>query len=109
MSRLPLVKTSAPWIVAGALWLWVFFHLQVEWSLNPQYNYGWAVPFLALLIFWFRWRCRPEPYARSQDQAICRWTACAVLLLLLPIRVIEEANPDWRLLSWILALCVVGF
>jgi exosortase/archaeosortase family protein len=32
-----------------------------------------------------------------------------VLLLLLPIRVIEEANPDWRLLSWVLALCVIDF
>jgi exosortase/archaeosortase family protein len=30
-----------------------------------------------------------------------------VLLLLLPIRVIEEANPDWRLLGWILAFCAV--
>jgi exosortase len=33
----------------------------------------------------------------------------AILLLLLPIRVIEEANPDWRLLSWVLASSVAGF
>jgi hypothetical protein len=32
-----------------------------------------------------------------------------LLALLFPIRVIEEANPDWRFLSWILALCVVAF
>lgn len=32
-----------------------------------------------------------------------------LLALLLPIRAIEEANPDWRLLSWTLALVVVGY
>ncbi len=53
MSRRPLVKIFAPWIAGAALWLWLFAHLQIEWSLNPQYNYGWAVPFLALLMFWF--------------------------------------------------------
>ena len=32
-----------------------------------------------------------------------------ILILLLPLRVIEEANPDWRLLSWTLALSVAAF
>jgi exosortase/archaeosortase family protein len=32
-----------------------------------------------------------------------------LLLLLLPVRIIEEANPDWRFLSWVLALSVVTF
>src|SRR5204863_1298001 len=31
------------------------------------------------------------------------------LALLFPIRVIEEANPDWRFLSWVLAFCVIDF
>jgi exosortase len=31
------------------------------------------------------------------------------LALLFPIRVIEEANPDWRFVSWILAFCVIDF
>src|SRR5207248_3690072 len=31
------------------------------------------------------------------------------LPIFLPIRVIEEANPDWRLLSWTLALVVIAF
>jgi len=29
--------------------------------------------------------------------------------LLLPVRLIEEANPDWRLLSWVLALLVASY
>src|SRR5205085_11724477 len=28
-------------------------------------------------------------------------------LLLVPIRLIQEANPDWRLLSWAMAICAV--
>jgi exosortase len=109
MSRQPLVNIFGPWIGTAALWLWLFFHLQVEWSLNPQYNYGWAVPVLALLMFWFRWQRRPCPHPRSQNGSMARWTTWTVLLLLLPIRVVEEANPDWRLLSWLLAFCVIGF
>src|SRR5205085_1552998 len=48
MSRRPLVNIFAPWIAVAAVWLWLFSHLHIEWSLNPQYNYGWAIPFLAL-------------------------------------------------------------
>src|SRR6266513_1610079 len=107
MSRLPLVNIFVPWIAAAALWLWLFFHLQVEWSLNPQYNYGWAVPFLALLMFWFRWQRRPNPDPRPAS--LGKWAAWLILALLLPLRVVEEANPDWRLLSWVLALSVVAF
>src|SRR3979490_3132906 len=107
MSRRPLVNIFAPWIAVTTLWLWLFIHLQVEWSLNPQYNYGWAVPFLALLMFWFRWPRRPEPDVENHSMA--GWAAWIVLTLLFPIRVVEEANPDWRLLSWVLAICVIDF
>jgi exosortase len=109
MSRRPLLSKFAPWIAAAALWLWLFIHLQVEWSLNSQYNYGWAVPFLGLLMFWFRWRRRPAPHLGDRNNSIAKWPAGVVLLLLFPLRIVEEANPDWRLLSWLLALCVVDF
>jgi len=109
MSQRPLLSNFAPWIAAAILWLWLFFHLQVEWSLNPQYNYGWAVPFLALLLLWFRWQRRPPPHPGLRNNAIAKWLAGLVLLLLFPLRIVEEANPDWRLLSWLLALCVIDF
>jgi exosortase len=109
MSRRPLLSKFAPWIAAATLWVWLFVHLQVEWSLNPQYNYGWAVPFLALLMFWFRWQRRPAPHPALRNNAIAKGPAGLVLLLLFPLRIVEEANPDWRLLSWLLALCVIDF
>jgi exosortase len=109
MSRPLSPNDFFPWLVPGALWLWLFAHLHVEWTLNPQYNYGWAVPFLALLLFYFRWQRRPSPDIGARNKVMVRLSIAFALTLLFPIRVIEEANPDWRFLSWILALCVVDF
>lgn len=93
--------------VAALLWLWLCWHLHYTWELDDQYRYGWAVPFLALLLLHARWRERPAP-GRSFSRAaeIVQW---ALLATLLPVRVIEEANPDWRLLSWLFALIVVTY
>jgi exosortase len=110
MPRPQLPAQLAAGIVPSLLWLWLFFHLHVEWTFNAQYNYGWAVPFLGLWLFYFRWQRRPagEPAAApgSRPALAGMWL---LLLLLFPIRVVEEANPDWRLLSWVLALIVVTF
>jgi exosortase len=109
MSKPPLQNAFAAGIVPAALWLWLFFHLHVEWTLNPQYNYGWAVPFFALLLFYLRWQRRPGPDIGARNNVMVRLGMALALALLFPIRVIEEANPDWRLLSWVLAFCVVDF
>ncbi|HKQ40167.1 MAG TPA: exosortase/archaeosortase family protein [Verrucomicrobiae bacterium] len=95
------------WILPALLWLWLGVHLQQEWSLNSQYSYGWAVPFLGALILYLRWQRAPRPVAPDK-----RLRAIGIiwllLLLLLPIRLVEEANPDWRFLSWLLALDIVA-
>jgi exosortase len=109
MSRPLSPNDFFPWLVPALLSVWVFAHLHVEWTLNPQYNYGWAVPFLALLLFYFRWQRRPGPDIGARNNVMVRLAMAFALTLLFPIRVIEEANPDWRFLSWILALCVVDF
>ena len=109
MSRPPLQTWIAAAVVPTALWVWLFFHLHVEWSLNSQYNYGWAVPFLGLFLFYFRWQRRPDPEPAVRGKRVAIGGMWFLLVVLFPIRVIEEANPDWRLLSWILALIVVAF
>ena len=108
MSRPQLQSRLAATVVPAALWLWLFFHLHVEWSFNSQYNYGWAVPFLGLLLFYFRWQRRPAPDLADGGGRLAGGAMWFLLVLLFPIRVIEEANPDWRLLSWILALSVAA-
>ncbi len=90
----------------GLLWLEIIYQLQSEWSLNPQYGYGWTVPFLAVYLFYQRWRRRPAPAAhRLTGLTISGLILAAVILL--PARMIAVANPDWRLLSWTMALAVV--
>jgi exosortase len=89
---------------------------------NEQYNFGWFVPFFALYLFWLRWQDRPPTQisnrlqrTRSDGQAFqshiaysaALGMAIAALVLLLPLRLFEIANPEWRLLAWIHALAVV--
>ncbi len=93
----------------GLLWLWLFAHLRAEWTLNSQYNYGWAVPFLGALLFYLRWQRRPRGEVTRQKSRAASVAGWVILLLLFPVRIIEEANPDWRFLSWLLALSVSAF
>ena len=47
--------TSALWLLPLAfLWWRLIDHLRVEWTLNPQYGYGWAVPVLCAYLIWQR-------------------------------------------------------
>jgi exosortase len=93
-------------VVFGLIWFELVNQLKTEWWLNPQYNYGLIVPLLALYLFWKRWRNRPSPEARpTTTVSFALILFCAALFF--PIRFVAEANPDWRLLSWALAVAVV--
>ena len=89
------------------VWLEVVRHLRPTWSLDPQYGYGWSVPFLAAFLLWKRWPQRPEPQAPRR-----LWPAVLIVvastLILIPVRFVAEANPDWRLLGWAFALTGVA-
>src|SRR5436309_5316781 len=96
----------------AALWFGLCKELSSEWSVNEQYNFGWFVPFFALYLFWLRWQDRPTPEVRSQklevrSRLVAAIIGLAALLLLLPVRLFEIANPEWRLLDWMHAAAVV--
>ncbi len=108
-------------LALGALWFVLCRHLSDEWSVNEQYSYGWFVPFFALFLFWLRWEDRPaagrNPAERptpNVQRPTSNWSSLAIgiailaLLVLLPIRVFELANPDWRPLAWLHAGIVVA-
>ncbi len=116
--------------------------LRIEWSLNEQYHYGWAVPVLAGYLLWrnkqrgaggeglsdigcqlpdggeerlkaegSRLRTSGEGSAAASlhpGNFAFRISTFALLWLLLPLRLIQEANSDWRMVSWGLALTIVG-
>ncbi|MEY2518680.1 MAG: hypothetical protein QOF24_439 [Verrucomicrobiota bacterium] len=105
--RSNLSRVLLPGLLLLALWLVLCRQLSGEWSDNEQYSYGWFVPFFALFLFWLRWDDRPEVDHRAQRseirsrKRIATAIGSAVLSLLLPIRLFEIANPDWRPLGWV--------
>jgi exosortase len=98
-------------VVLALLWLEVINQLKAEWSLNPQYGYGWSVPFLALYLLWRRWPHRPAPVPAPRNLPGRLLPAAAAVIcafLFLPLRFVAEANPDWRLISWALTLVAIA-
>src|ERR1700677_4658811 len=95
-SRLP------GWFLPGCLlfaaWALAIRQLDLEWTINPEYQYGWIVPLLALLLWHQAWLHRPEPGTRCMTRAL-PWLVVLLILLAVPMRIIEEANPDWRPLN----------
>ena len=94
-----------PLVVFGALWFLLIKHLSLYWITDPQCSYGWFGPVICVYLFFIRWITRP-----STEPAISRrvewvfWIAC---LAFLPTWLVEQPNPDWRLLTWLLTLEIV--
>jgi exosortase len=95
------------WLISLAVlvtgWLFVFNVVRADWATNAQYYYGWFVPLLAVGLLRLRWVSRPAPEPARHLLALSLGVTAA-LALLLPIRLIEEANPEWRLIQWTHAL-----
>lgn len=91
-------------IVALALFGLLTWHLSFFWQTNPQYNYGWLVPGIAIFLFLRRWSSRPDIRPAS------RWVWPALVLCLIvlaPIWLVREATPDWSVMTWLLACTIV--
>ncbi len=79
-------------------WLLAIRQLSLEWTFNPQYQYGWIVPLLTLLLWARAWPGRPPP-GKAFSSRTWPWFIALLAILALPLRIIQEANPDWRLLD----------
>ena len=92
----------------------VLFMVQLsgEWRLNPQYYYGWGVPFLGILLAFRRWRSggtlRPEMADLDGGSRNLLPLLIAAAVQWLPLRIIWEANMDWRLVEWLFEFGVTG-
>ena len=105
-------------------WAVLIYYMGAQWSVYEQYGYGWAVPFLCVYLAYARVRAGDgrsqigDRRAESRDggrggvfqaQSSIFYLLLAFLALLyLPTRILHEANPVWRLTSWLWALEVVG-
>jgi len=85
-------------LTLGLLWLQFFNELRGEWDVNPQYSYGYVVPLLGLMLIWRRWPERPMGLPKSAFGITI--ILAGALACLLPLRMVLEANPEWRLLYW---------
>lgn len=89
------------------VWFLVVNQLRIEWTINPQYQFGWGVPLLAGYLLLERWRSRPGAEVAGHRGWI-RFLGLLVCLAYGVTRLVQEANPDWRLVGWALALEACG-
>src|SRR5262249_14393814 len=94
-------------LAVGICWLMFFNALRGEWQVNPQYNYGYVVPLLGAALFWRKWAERPLAFSPPPGIGISVVTAVLVALVL-PFKVILEANPEWRLIYWLNGIQVLA-
>lgn len=99
---LPWAAWAPTAALLGLLWLLIFNQQRLEWTVNVVYSYGWAVPVLALYLLWERWPTRPVARAPRAATGLLM-LAGLLLAAYLPVRVIQEANPDWVKVNWTLA------
>lgn len=105
----PTLPFWANLALPAILWGGLFLQLTYEWAHNGQYSYGLFVPFLGIYLLHLRWVTRPLPQPRttnrlSQHALIVLLTLVA--LAIYPIKIIFEANADWRLIIWIQTLLI---
>ena len=88
-------------------WGGLVFKLTTDWSTNPQYEFGFFVPLFIGYLLVRRWGDRPDP-SRSIPRSLLVMIGAIPVGLLLPIRIVQEANPDWRPFNWVHAVNVVA-
>jgi len=94
-----------PLALFGALWYLLISHLSGYWAVNPQYSFGWFGPVICAYLFFVRWITRPPTEPALSRSA--KWFFWIAGLAFLPTWLVEQPNPDWRLISWLLSVEIV--
>ncbi len=108
--QLPPAGIFFPAAALVVLWLPLINHLRVDWSVKPQYTYGYAVPFLCLYLLWHRLRGVNPAAGDTGKGRAGFWSMFLLAALALgyaPVRLVQEASPEWRVVTWAHALGVV--
>lgn len=107
----PLSRSSKQqifnFVLLGCFWAVLFSQLWYEWNNNEQYGYGVFMPFIGLYLMYARWLDRPNTSNCSGRTMMLVCIGFAILLLY-PIKIIFEANADWRFIAWVQAMVTLG-
>ena len=122
-TRSSWMKWAVVLLPLGYVWFRLIDNLRLEWATNPQYSYGWVVPFLCIGLLLPRWKAAREGGISGQRSEISGercdhrpqtsdlWAVAlfaTLAFLYLPTRLIEAATPEWRPVQWALGIEAVG-
>jgi exosortase len=100
------VQWLGTWLVLLLPCVLLVLHLSSFWSVDPQYSYGYVVPFMAALFFWEKWKTLPVG-STPAGKRLPLMGACIAAVLLALAWLAHEAVPDWSVVNWSFALLVV--
>jgi exosortase len=114
----PIIAKSARFrlaVLIGLYWAQLLIQLQTEWTANAQYGFGLFVPVIVIVLLWRQWRngaehClgyAPGEEVESRKSQLAFAVGMGLLGLVLPLRLLEEANVGWRSVQWLHALILV--
>lgn len=95
-----------PFLVIGLIWWPALSRASIQWSLSPQYYYGWAVPLLAAYLLYERFGARVVG-TPIRSSGLVIGVVAFVAVFQLPLRLLGEANSTSGLISWVMAMIAV--
>jgi exosortase len=104
--RIPAVEKTLLALIVGYAWALLLWHLSIFWRVLQDYEYGWAVPPLLVILLLRRGKQLPPAQPTNQATSLIGVALCVVALL--PLRVILDANLDWRIGMWALAVLTIA-
>lgn len=87
-------------ILLSSPWLLFFWQLKDEFLINPNYQFALFVPLLVAYLAYLRIESRPQPAQSKLPLWVLDGIIVLFIALLLPLRLLFEANADWRLIQW---------
>ena len=88
----------------AAPWLLFFWQLSSEFAQNPTYQFALLAPLIIGYLALLRAEISPAPLKGR----LLSFLLLAGFILLLPLRLLFEANADWRLIQWLQGLLSAG-
>ena len=105
-TRLSAIGKTLLALIVGYPWVLLLWHLSVFWRVLQDYEYGWAVPPLLVLLL-LRRRKRLQA-AQPTNELLSLVGIALCVAALLPLRIILDANLDWRIGMWTLAAITIA-